>query len=106
MMSVLQYLMFSAVLLLALGAVICFSFFVIKPLQTRWAMIRARKIVSSGRLPGDWEFRNIYRILATAQSDMEAAKLWRQLDGLIEMSKKDPDYEFMRILGITPPERK
>ena len=72
--------------LLGLGAVIAFSLFVIKPMQTRWAVNRARKIVRSGRLPTDWQFRNIYRMLATAHDDLEAAKLWRQIDGMIEAS--------------------
>ena len=77
-----QFLLFAIVLLLGLGAVIAFSFFVIKPLQTRWAVIRARKIVASGRLPSHWHFRNVYRMLATAHDDLEAAKLWQQLDNM------------------------
>jgi hypothetical protein len=75
-----QYLLFSIVLLLCLGAVIAFSYFVIKPVQTRWAVRRARKIVAEGQRRSDWHFRNIYRMLATAHDDLEAAKLWRQLD--------------------------
>ena len=75
-----QYLLFAIVLLLGLGAVIAFSLFVIKPMQTRWAVVRARKIVASGKLPGDWHFRNVYRMLATAHDDLEAARLWQQLD--------------------------
>ena len=75
-----QYLLFSIVLLLGLGAVIAFSLFVVKPMQTRWAVVRARKIVASGKAPGDWQFRNVYRMLATAHNDLEAAKLWQQLD--------------------------
>lgn len=50
-MFVSQYLMLYIVLLLSLWAAIAFSLFVIKPLQTRWAVTRARKIVASGRLP-------------------------------------------------------
>ena len=72
-MRLTEYLLFCIVLLLSLGAVIAFSYFVIKPVQTRWAVARARKIVASGRLPGDWRFRNIYRMLATAHDDLEAA---------------------------------
>jgi hypothetical protein len=79
-MHSMEYLLFCIVLLLCLGAVISFSLFVVKPMQTRWAVIRARKIVASGQLPGDWHFRNIYRMLATAHDDLEAAKLWQQLD--------------------------
>jgi len=75
-----QYLLFAIVLLLGLGAVIAFSLFVIKPVQTRWAVVRARKIVASGQLPSGWHFRNVYRMLATAHDDLEAAKLWQQLD--------------------------
>jgi hypothetical protein len=75
-----QYLLFCIVLLLGLGAVIAFSLFVVKPMQTRWAVVRARKIVATGKLPGDWHFRNVYRMLATAHNDLEAAKLWQQLD--------------------------
>lgn len=74
------YFLFCIVLLLSLGAVIAFSLFVIKPMQTRWAVIRARKIVATGELPGNWHFRNIYRMLATAHNDLEAAKLWQELD--------------------------
>jgi hypothetical protein len=79
-MHSMEYLLFCIVLLLGLGAVIAFSLFVVKPMQTRWAVIRARKIVATGKAPGDWHFRNIYRMLATAHDDLEAAKLWQQLD--------------------------
>jgi hypothetical protein len=98
-----QYLLFCMVLLLCLGAVIAFSLFVIKPMQTRWAVIRARKIVASGQLPGDWHFRNVYRMLATSHDDLEAAKLWRQLDGMKEVTDNHPDNRFRQIVGIMPP---
>jgi hypothetical protein len=75
-----QYLLFCIVLLLALGAVIAFSLFVVKPMQTRWAVRTARKIVATGDRGSDWHYRNIYRMLATAHDDLEAARLWRQLD--------------------------
>ncbi len=101
-----QYLLFCIVLLLGLGAVIAFSLFVIKPLQTRWAVVRARKIVAEGKAPGDWHFRNVYRMLATAHNDLEAAKLWRQLDGMIEASKNNADRDFMKLVGIIPPSGK
>jgi hypothetical protein len=75
-----QYLLFCVVLLLGLGAVIAFSLFVVKPMQTRWAVSRARHIVATGKAPSQWQFRNVYRMLATAHDDLEAAKLWQQLD--------------------------
>jgi hypothetical protein len=75
-----HYLLFCIVLLLALGAVIAFSLFVIKPMQTRWAVRRARTIVATGERGSDWHYRNIYRMLATAHDDLEAARLWHQLD--------------------------
>jgi hypothetical protein len=79
-MFTMTYLLFCILLLLALGAVIAFSYFVIKPLQTRWAVVKARKIVAENNAGNTWHFRNVYRILATAHNDLEAAKLWRQLD--------------------------
>ena len=79
-MSTISYLLFYILLLLLLGAVIAFSYFVVKPLQTRWAVVKARKIVAEHRAENTWQFRNIYRILATAHNDLEAAKLWQQLD--------------------------
>lgn len=75
-----SYLLFCIVLLLCLGAVIAFSLFVIKPTQTRWAVRKARKIVAEGNKGSDWHFRNVYRMLATAHDDLEAAELWRRLD--------------------------
>jgi hypothetical protein len=105
-MSLPYYLLFCIVLLLSLGAVIAFSLFVIKPMQTRWALREARKIIASGRRPGDWRFRNIYRMLATAHDDLEATKLWRQIDGMLEVSKNHRDSEFMKLVGIVPPNGK
>ena len=75
-----SYLLFSILLLLALGAVIAFSYFVVKPMQTRWAIVKARRIVTDREVKNEWQFRNVYRILATARNDLEAAKLWQQLD--------------------------
>ncbi|OGO20980.1 MAG: hypothetical protein A2144_08910 [Chloroflexi bacterium RBG_16_50_9] len=74
------YLLFCILLLLCLGAVIAFSYFVVKPLQTRWAIVHARKIVAASAATGSWQFWNVYRMLATAHNDLEAAKLWQQLD--------------------------
>ena len=79
-----HYLLSSILLLLALGAVIAFSYFVVKPLQTRWAIVVARKIVGGNAVSSGWQFRNVYRMLATAQNDLEAAKLWQQLDEMRE----------------------
>jgi hypothetical protein len=101
------YRLFGITLLLLLGAVICFCMLVIKPLQTRWAVSKARKIVASGQLPSGWQFRNIYRMLATSHEDLEAEKLWRQIDGMIEATQKhQQNYEFMKIVGIIPRDNK
>ena len=81
-MSMVSYLLFYILLILFLGAVIAFSYFVVKPLQTRWAIVKARKIVAENKCPSTWQFRNVYRMLATAQNDLEAAKLWQQLDAM------------------------
>jgi len=83
-MFTMAYLLFYILLLLALGAVIAFSYFVIKPLQTRWAVVKARKIVVENKVKNTWQFRNVYRMLATAHNDLEAAKLWQQLDEIRE----------------------
>jgi hypothetical protein len=77
-----HYLLFCIVLLLGLGAVIAFSLFVVKPMQTRWALVKARRMVAEGKARSDWQFRNVYRMLATAKNDLEAAKLWQQLDSM------------------------
>jgi hypothetical protein len=74
------YLLFYILLMLLLGAAIAFSLFVVKPLQTRWAVITARRIVTEGKVRNNWQFRNVYRMLATSRNDLEAAKLWQQLD--------------------------
>jgi hypothetical protein len=36
--------------------------------------------VADGRPESDWQFRNVYRMLATSKNDLEAVKLWQQLD--------------------------
>ena len=74
-----QYFLFCIVLLLCLGAVIAFTYFVIKPLQTHWAIVRARKIVAENKVENTWHFRNVYRMLATANNDLEATYLWHKL---------------------------
>ena len=77
-------LLFGIFLLLALGAVIAFSYFVIKPLQTHWAIRCARGIVDAGKITSRWRFYNVYRILATAHNDLDAAYLWLKLRELKE----------------------
>jgi len=74
--------LFAIFLLLLLGAVIAFSYFVIKPTQTAWAIRKARKIIASGEIRNRWQFENVYRILATAGNDLEAAHLWKRLQDL------------------------
>jgi hypothetical protein len=80
-----SYLLFSILLLLALGAVIAFSYFVIKPLQTRWAISKARKMVAERDISNRWRFRNVYRMLATARNDLEAVDLWYKLKEIREI---------------------
>jgi len=83
-----SYLLFNILLMLLLGAVIAFSYFVIKPFQTRWAIARARKIVTENEASNRRRFHTVHRILATAHNDLEAAKLWKQLDEMKEASGK------------------
>ena len=75
-------LLFYILLLLMLGAVIAFSYTVIKPLQARWAVKQARQIAASGKIKSRWQFENVFRILATAGNDREADYLWRKLQEL------------------------
>ncbi len=75
-------LLFYILLLLMLGAVIAFSYTVIKPLQTRWAVRQGRQIAASGKIKNRWQFNNVFRILATAGNDREADYLWRKLQEL------------------------
>ncbi len=74
--------LFDIFLLLLLGAVIAFSYTVIKPVQTRWAIKRARVIAASGEFRSRWQFENVSRILAAAGNDLEAGDLWRKLQEL------------------------
>jgi hypothetical protein len=80
-----SYLLFSILLILALGAVIAFSYFVIKPLQTHWAISKARKMVAERNIGNRWQFRNVYRMLATARNDLEATELWHKLKEIREI---------------------
>ncbi len=77
-----NYLLFAIFMMFNLWAVIAFCVYIIKPLQTRWAIIQARKIVAEGKVKKDWRFRNVYRMLATAKNDLEAVKLWQKLDSM------------------------
>jgi hypothetical protein len=101
-----SYLLFCILLLMSLGAVIAFSYFVIKPLQTRWAIARARKIIASGCLPDGRHYRNVYRLLATAHHDLEAAKLWRQLDEMKEAPTSLNNRVYRQLVAIIPPDGK
>ena len=80
-------LLFGVFVLLILGAVIAFSYTVIKPLQTRWAVKKGREMVASGTIRSRWQFENTYRMLATARHDLEAAELWRKLKEIRESSQ-------------------
>ena len=73
------WLLFAIFVLLSLGAVIAFSYTVIKPLQTSWAVKKGRKIAASGKISSRWQFENVFRMLATASHDLEAADLWQRL---------------------------
>jgi hypothetical protein len=82
-----QYLLFSILLLLSIGAVIAFTYFVIRPLRIHWAIIEGRKMVAAREVGQNWRHRNVYRTLATAHNDLEAAELWRQLNDIREISE-------------------
>jgi hypothetical protein len=86
-MFTIGYLLFSILLLLALGAVIAFSYFVIRPVQTRWAIGKARKMVATRDIRNKWQLRNVYRMLATARNDLEAADLWYKLKEIQEINE-------------------
>jgi hypothetical protein len=74
------YLLFTITLLFGLWAVIAFTIYVLKPVQTHWAMAQARKIIAEGKVRNNWQFHNVYRMLATSKNDLEAQKLWERLD--------------------------
>ena len=80
--------LFLILLILVLGAVIAFTYFVVKPIQTYWAIKRARKIMASGKIESRWQFENVFRILATAWNDIEAAYLWQKLQEMKESMNK------------------
>jgi hypothetical protein len=86
-MPSIQYLLFSILMLLFLGAVIAFSYFVIRPMRIHWAIVEARKMVADRNISNSWRFRNVYRTLATARNDLEAAELWQQLKDIQEINE-------------------
>jgi Na+-transporting NADH:ubiquinone oxidoreductase subunit NqrC len=102
-MSTTNYLLFCILLKLVLGAIIAFSYFVIKPFQTRWAIARARQILEAGQARSEWQFRNVYRMLATAHHDLEADKLWHKLDEIKESPERVDNHKFTQLIGIIPP---
>jgi len=79
---------FAIMLLLILGAIIAFCYFVLKPLQVHWARKRAREILHAGKVRNYWRFHNIYRILAMSGPDLEAQYLWHRLNELKEQSAR------------------
>lgn len=86
-MPSIQYLLFSIMLLLFIGAIIAFCAFVIRPLLIHWAITEARKMVLQREISNGWRSRNIYRTLATARNDLEAAELWQQLKDIREINE-------------------
>ena len=86
-MPSIEYLLFSILMLLFLGAVIAFIHFVIRPLRIHWAIIEGRKLVAAREVSHSWRYRNVYRTLATARNDLEAAELWQKLRDIQEIAE-------------------
>ncbi len=86
-MPSIQYLLFSIMMLLFLGAVIIFVHFVIRPLRIHWAITEAKKMVAHREIDNGWRFRNVFRTLATARNDLEAAELWQRLRDIREINE-------------------
>jgi hypothetical protein len=82
----LSYLIFVIILLLGIGAVVAFSRAVINERRTRRAIVYARRILNAGQADTEEQFRSVYRQLATAPNDLEAAKLWQKLDELRDLN--------------------
>jgi len=82
-----QYLLFSILMLLFLGAVIAFIHYVIRPLRIYWAITEARKMVANRDVSNNWRYRNVFRTLATARNDLEAAELWQKLRDIQEIAE-------------------
>jgi hypothetical protein len=81
-MSEVDYIILSILLLLAIGAIIFLIYSVVKKRRTRRAIIYARRILNAGQADSEEQFRTVYRRLATAGNDLEAAKIWQKLDEL------------------------
>ncbi len=85
-MSELNSLLLSVLVLLAIGVFFTFIYYVINDRQTRIAIIYARRILNAGQADSEEQFRSVYRRLATTRNDLEAAKLWKELDELRELT--------------------
>jgi hypothetical protein len=86
-MPTVEYLLLGILLILGGGAVIAFSYFVIRPLRIHWAIIEGRKMVAAREVGRNWRHRNVCRVLATANNDLEAAEIWRKLKDIQEISE-------------------
>jgi type II secretory pathway pseudopilin PulG len=82
----LSYLIFAIILLLAIGAIVAFSQSVVRNHRTRRAIVYARRILNAGQADSEEQFIDVYRQLATAHNDLEAAKLWKKLDELKDLA--------------------
>ena len=85
-MSVLSYLILSVLLLLTIGTATALIYSFIKNRRTRLAIIYAGRILNAGQADSEEQFLNVYRTLATAHNDLEAAKLWKKLDELKDLA--------------------
>lgn len=80
--------LFGIFLIMLLWSVIAFAYFVIKPMQTGWAVRIGRKIAAAGKIENRWRFVNVHRMLATARNDKDAALLWQKLQEIREAEKE------------------
>jgi hypothetical protein len=80
-----EYLLLGILLLLGIGGVIAFSYFVIRPLRIHWAIMEGKKMVATRESGQGWRYRNVCRTLATAHNDLEAAEIWRRLKDIREI---------------------
>jgi|GEM_PF-1431881 len=85
-MSVLSYLILSVLLLLTIGTATALIYSFIKNRRTRLAIIYAGRILNAGQADSQEQFLSVYRTLATARNDLEAAKLWKKLDELKDLA--------------------
>jgi hypothetical protein len=86
-MPSIEYILFGILLLLILGSVIAFIYFVVRPLRIHWAIVEGRKMVAAHEAGRSWRCRNVYRTLATAHNDLEAAYLWQKLRDIQELEE-------------------